>query len=85
MQSAGLRLFGLAFLEIQNQRADLHVQGIQGSHLTRVKQCGSKISPLPCERYKGAEYLRVGRMLPVRALQQCQCLVTAPAEFNAMA
>ena len=53
---------GLAFFEIEDQHAKLHVRGVERDKFTRVQKRGGEITGIPSDRDEGEERVPIRRM-----------------------
>jgi hypothetical protein len=60
----------LAFFEVEDQHAKLHVRGVERDEFARVSQCGRKIASLSRDRDEGQERVSIRRMAFVGSFEQ---------------
>ena len=61
---------GLAFFEIEDQHAKLHVRGVERYKFTRVQKRGGEIAGIPSDRDEGEERVPIRRMAFVGIFDQ---------------
>ena len=61
---------GLAFFEIEDQHAKLHVRGVERYKFTRVQKRGGEIAGIPSDRDEGEERVPIRRMAFVGIFEQ---------------